>query len=238
MPSSGEPFNQTVILQASPEETIQRLLGSTAGTRDHTFNMAGPNSLVITRRYIPTWAVIAAVVGVLLFLIGLLALLYRETEVLTITATEVPGGTRVTLNGMATAELVARLNAVFQADQQVAAGGPEPSRAPAALPAPSSGKTCPNGHPLHGDEAFCGECGSPASRWCENGHPVSAMQRFCPECGAAASDNADPVRSRHASRSAARPTVAKATPTSKGTRETREAPNERSASPSAPEETE
>jgi len=235
VPSSGEPFNQTVIVQASPEETIQRLLGSTAGTRDHTFNMAGPNSLVITRRYIPTWAVIAAVVGFLLFLIGLLALLYRATEVLTITAMEVPGGTRVTLNGMATAELVARLNAVFQADQQVASGGSASSRVPAALPAPSSGKTCPNGHPLHGDEAFCGECGSPASRWCGNGHAVSAAQRFCPECGAAATDNSDQVSSRHASRSGAPPT--EANPTSKGRSQTSEEPIGPSSSPSASEDT-
>lgn len=237
MPSSGQPFNQTVVMQTSPEETIQRLLGSTAGTRDHTFNMAGPNSLVITRRYIPTWAVIAAVVGFLLFLIGLLALLYRATEVLTITAMEVPGGTRVTLNGMATPELVAHLNAVFQADQQVASGGSESSGAPSALPALSSGKTCPNGHPLQGDEAFCGECGSPASRLCKNGHAVSAAQRFCPECGAAATDDSEPLSSRHASRRGPRVTVAKPRPTGDGTSRTSEEPIESSSSSSAPEDT-
>ncbi len=44
------------------------------------------NSLHITRRYVPVWAIIVAIVGAFFFLIGLVALLVRETEVLTVTA--------------------------------------------------------------------------------------------------------------------------------------------------------
>lgn len=188
MASRGQPFNQTVIVDSSPEEVVQRALGSTAGTRDYTFNMAGPNSLVITRKFIPQWAIIVAVIGALVFLIGLLALLCKETEVLTLTATEVAEGTKVTLNGMATAELVARLNAVFQADQSVrrpASGPVVPTTA--LLPnLATASSACPNGHPLQGDEAFCGECGSPAARNCANGHRIDGGHKFCPECGSAA----------------------------------------------------
>lgn len=190
MASPGQPFNQTVVVDSSPEEVIQRLLGSTAGTRDYTFNMAGPNSLVVTRKYIPQWAVIVAIIGVFLFLIGLLALLYKETEVLTVTAAEGPEGTKITMNGMATAELVSRLNAVFQADQasrQTRSDLPIAAKAASTVVVVTASVTCPNGHPMTTGDGFCGECGMPAPVTCENGHPLDRSKRFCSECGAPAS---------------------------------------------------
>ena len=71
--------------------------------------MAGPGSIVLTRKYIPTWAIIVAVIGVLIFLIGLLALLYRETEVTMVTVTPVQGGSRVTVSGVGSQEMLTRL---------------------------------------------------------------------------------------------------------------------------------
>jgi hypothetical protein len=46
------------------------------------------NSLHITRRYVPTWAIVVAIVGAMFLLLGLVALVVRETEVLTITVYE------------------------------------------------------------------------------------------------------------------------------------------------------
>lgn len=61
-----------------------------------------------------------AIVGALLFLIGLLALLVKNTESLTIALAEVEGGTRVTISGVATPEMIARLNGVISGAKAVA----------------------------------------------------------------------------------------------------------------------
>jgi hypothetical protein len=71
--------------------------------------MAGPGSIALIRKYIPTWAIIVAVIGVLIFLVGLLALLYRETEVTMVTVTPVQGGSRVTVSGVGSQEMFTRL---------------------------------------------------------------------------------------------------------------------------------
>ena len=55
----------------------------------------GPGSIVVTRRYRPTWTKVVAVLGAPLLLLGLLALLYQEEETLTITLSPIEGGTRV-----------------------------------------------------------------------------------------------------------------------------------------------
>jgi hypothetical protein len=76
-------------------------------------NTAGPNSLVLTRRFLPTWAIVVAIIGAFFLLLGLLLLLVRTTETLTVTLAEADGGTRVTISGLATTEMMARLNAVI-----------------------------------------------------------------------------------------------------------------------------
>jgi hypothetical protein len=73
------------------------------------------------------------VVGALLFLLGLLALLVKETETITITATATPGGSRVNINGTATPDLVARLTAALAA----AGAQTSPGVAPTAPGAPA-----------------------------------------------------------------------------------------------------
>ena len=63
---------------------------------------AMPNSVHITRSYVPMWAAVVAVAFFWFFGLGLLALLLRETEVLTVTATGEAGKTRLTVSGTAT----------------------------------------------------------------------------------------------------------------------------------------
>jgi hypothetical protein len=99
---------------------MQGFVTATAGTSGYTMNTAGSNSLVLTRKYLPTWAIIVAIVGALVMLLGLLALLVRNTESLTIALAEVEGGTRVTITGVATPEMIARLNGVISGAKTVA----------------------------------------------------------------------------------------------------------------------
>ncbi|WP_133055646.1 hypothetical protein [Mycolicibacter engbaekii] len=109
MPSAGQNFNQVALVALSPDDVAQRILSGTAGVPGYTVSMAGPGSIVLTRKYIPTWAIVVAVLGVLFFLIGLLALLYRDTEVTMVTITPVEGGSRVTASGVGNYEMLTRL---------------------------------------------------------------------------------------------------------------------------------
>jgi len=61
---------------------------------------------VLTRRATPTWALVLAVVGLLVFLLGLLFLLVKTTEVITVRAENVEDGVRVTTVGTGSAEMV------------------------------------------------------------------------------------------------------------------------------------
>jgi hypothetical protein len=111
MAGSGQNFNETVYVAQTPETISQALVSTTTNVPGYT----GAGSLVLTRRYTPTWAIVVAVVGVILALIGLLALLVKSTETLTVTLVPVPGGTRVTTSGVGSAEMLTRLTAAISA---------------------------------------------------------------------------------------------------------------------------
>lgn len=108
----AQSYIQNVTVAEKPDIVMQQFVGATAGASGYTVNQAG-NSLILTRRRTPTWAVVLAVLGALFFLVGLLFLLVKETETITISLAELPeGGTRVSISGQATPDLVGRLNAV------------------------------------------------------------------------------------------------------------------------------
>jgi hypothetical protein len=112
MPRPGESYIRSYVTTERPEAVVQRFISGTANTRDYTITQAGSATLILTRKYWPTWVIVVAVIGLLFFLVGLLALLYRETETLTITLGQADTGTHVQISGVASAELVARLNSV------------------------------------------------------------------------------------------------------------------------------
>lgn len=88
---------------------MQHFTSATAGTSGYTASMAGNNTLILTRKFTPTWAVAVAIIGLLFFLVGILALLVKENETLTISITPSESGARVSISGNATPELVSRL---------------------------------------------------------------------------------------------------------------------------------
>lgn len=110
----GQSYMQTAEVDGTPEEVVQRFVRVVVGMPGYSFNAAEPNSLVVSRRYVPTWAIVVAVVGFLfIFVFALPALLVKNTETLTITATSTDTGSKVQINGVAKPELVARLNTVI-----------------------------------------------------------------------------------------------------------------------------
>lgn len=100
---------------------MQSFVTAAAGTNGYTLNTAGPNALILTRKFLPTWAIVVAIIGAFFFLLGLLFLLVRTTETLTVTLGEADGGTRVTISGLATPEMMARLNAVIGGTKTISA---------------------------------------------------------------------------------------------------------------------
>ena len=141
MPASGQNFNQTIVVAERPDAVSQRIIQSVSGVTGCTVTTAGVGSILISRKYRPTWAIVVAVVGILLFLIGLLALLYTVTETLTITITPDGDGTRVSVSGIASQEMLARITGVL-GSLAVSAGSASEQSSPSEL-LPSDSKKCP-----------------------------------------------------------------------------------------------
>jgi hypothetical protein len=146
--SGGQNVNQTVVVAESQEVVAQALVAATAGVPDYNLTTAGPGSIVLSRRYLPTWAIVVAVVGFLLFLLGLLALLYRVTETITITIVPTEGGSRVSVSGVGSPELLSRLTAVI---------GSMPSSDPAIESRHATETTLHQGNDL-ADDKVCPAC--------------------------------------------------------------------------------
>ncbi len=93
---------------ASSEACFQMLALAVAAVPKHTVTMTGPQTGVITRRQIPVWAIVLAV---LLFPIGLLALIARKQTSLTLVLSPVGDGmTGATGSGIASPKLLAALD--------------------------------------------------------------------------------------------------------------------------------
>jgi uncharacterized integral membrane protein len=113
VPAAGQIVNDSRLVTEPPHVVSQAVIAATAGATDYTVSAPGPGSIVLTRQYRPTWTIVVAIVGFLFFLIGLLALLVKNTEALTLTLTPEEVGTRVTMSGVATPEMVTRLAAAL-----------------------------------------------------------------------------------------------------------------------------
>ena len=113
MAASGQVYNQAVTLSEKPDVLMQGLVSATAGTSGYTLNTAGANSVILTRKFTPTWAVVWGIILGLFTLVGFALLLVKTTETLSITLAGIDTGTRVTISGVATPEMIARLNSVL-----------------------------------------------------------------------------------------------------------------------------
>jgi len=140
MAAPGTNFTTTVAVAEPPENVSQSLVAATAADPAYTVSAAGTGSIILTRKYTPTWAIVVAIVGLLVALLGLLALLYKDTETLTITITPAGSGSHIAISGLATPEMKARITAAINAMPALEGGGE--AAASAELPTDEM-KTCP-----------------------------------------------------------------------------------------------
>src|SRR4051812_25713841 len=144
MAAPGGVFNQTEVVPVKSDETMSRLVSAAAGTPGYSVSAAGPNSLVFVRKYWPTWVIVVAVIGTLFFLIGLLALLIRETETLTITLKDVQGGTQVAISGVASPDMINRVRAAVASLDDASASAAITDGVDTAAGETDETKTCPD----------------------------------------------------------------------------------------------
>jgi hypothetical protein len=138
MPAPGTDFNHTMAVAAPPDHVLQLIVAAASGAAGYEMAAVGPQNLVLTRRYIPTWAIVVAIIGSFFFLLGLLALLASETEALNVSLAPVPGGTRLMVTGRGTPELLNRIGAVVNSLSVLESSDPP---APQAIGAAT--KRCP-----------------------------------------------------------------------------------------------
>jgi hypothetical protein len=133
--AAGQIVNETRFVPEPPHAVSQAVIAATGGVPDYVVSAPGPGSIVLTRQYRPTWTIVVAVIGFLFFLIGLLALLIKNTEALTLTLSEADGGTTVTITGVTTPEMLTRVN--------VALGGMPGFESEGTLTPGGDTKVCP-----------------------------------------------------------------------------------------------
>jgi RNA polymerase subunit RPABC4/transcription elongation factor Spt4 len=154
MAASGQSYNQTVTLAEKPDALMQGFVSATAGTSGYTLNTAGVNSAILTRKFTPTGMVVFGIILGLFTLIGFGLLLVKTTETLSITLAEVGGATRVTISGVATPEMIARLNSVLS-----------------AVPQPALYRECPNcKEQMRRDATVCPHCRKETKAWVLDGN--------------------------------------------------------------------
>ena len=106
---SGTPLrnHSALVHDSTPEAYIQRATLALAGLSRHQLSGIGGSTLIVTRSYTAGWRV---VVAVLLFPIGLLALLGRDEDTATVAASHDGDHVRVTLSGAFAGDAIDRLN--------------------------------------------------------------------------------------------------------------------------------
>jgi hypothetical protein len=172
--------NHTYVVQARPEDVQARLLavGGSYGYKllDETYGGFG-----MRRKRVPVWAIVLAVV---FFPFGLVFLLARTDEVITVMLDRVPDGTRVVIHGRASRSVQRALEGVMG---EWRVGGAPSARWPTAAmpPAPPPGTGTPPPPPPPPPSGTASPVPAPAA-------PVRATASAAPEPASPAPTPASP----------------------------------------------
>lgn len=109
MAQPGTPVAHSLSVALAPDIAFEQVTAGMVGCPDYTPSYSGTGSLMLTRKYIPQWAIVLAIVGSLLFLLGLLFLLYRDTETVTVRVEPDGAGSKITITGLATDDMARRI---------------------------------------------------------------------------------------------------------------------------------
>lgn len=196
MAQTGTMYSKTVLTSADPDQVTQEIATRLAGV---STNVSVPQSgtVIATRSSRPGWAIILAVLCSLLFLVGLLFLLVKQTQTVTVRTRPSGRRTRVEISGTADVDMIVAINGALRAlpdltdenggaveirDPKVLAGpglmmgaGATPATISEPKPAvpPSSPRFAEDDVAPASPGGVCGTCDE----------PVAPENRFCGTCG-------------------------------------------------------
>ena len=117
--------SQVVVVPDRPADVLPHIL-AVVGTDGYQLAARPDAGVVLSRRRIPVWAIVLAVV---LFPFGLLFLLVRQDEIVNVSVHHVSGGTQVTIAGRASVQLQNAIQYAVGSYPGAAAGDRIPGRA-------------------------------------------------------------------------------------------------------------
>lgn len=103
-------INDRFLPGRSGAEIIAGASAAAGVQKGYTTHKASASTLMLTWRHRPTWAIIVGVIGLLVFLLGALFFLVKDTDTITITTIDQDGGTLVNAVGSGSAPMVAFLH--------------------------------------------------------------------------------------------------------------------------------
>ena len=117
MAEAGNPVALSATVRAEPIQVAQAfgqtLMSGGNYLEDTQVVPVGPTTFRITRKYLPQWAIIAGIIGLFLCFIGIFAVFFRDTEVLTIDIQPDPEGSRISVSGVAKGSVVTTIQSVM-----------------------------------------------------------------------------------------------------------------------------
>jgi nicotinamide riboside transporter PnuC len=101
----GRPLTLEAFSPNNSQEVYLRMICATSGYSGGYFDGTqvttdGASTITVERRYVPTWAIVVAVIGFFFFFFGLFALLYRVREICQITLSDQQDGTLICVDGL------------------------------------------------------------------------------------------------------------------------------------------
>lgn len=105
----GVRFATSCATSASPGEVASRVAEATAGLASVSVATNASGDVVATRTYRPRWSRVLAAATVVFAFLGLLFLLVKRTEVLTVTIVPYGSGAIATASGSSDAQFIGRL---------------------------------------------------------------------------------------------------------------------------------
>ncbi len=111
--ANNQNIFETFLVEGEIEDVYQKVASSFNGTTGYKISSSRPNTIIVTRKYRPAWVWVVAGIGLLFFLLGLLALFYTETETLTVNLRALKNKTQVEIGGTGNTESVSLVNAAI-----------------------------------------------------------------------------------------------------------------------------
>jgi protein-S-isoprenylcysteine O-methyltransferase Ste14 len=114
MAAAGTNYKRSITTRVEPDAATHALVTSATGARGYKVTVVDHDTVLLTRRYVPTWAVVLGVATLIFMLLGLVAFLIKNTETVTVSVSATQEGTDVMASGVASAEMAERLNDVLE----------------------------------------------------------------------------------------------------------------------------